>query len=210
MDLNILKEFQYIAKMAHENAKNKGFWDGEIKQGIRRNDGEMLSLIHAEIHELYEALLDSERLSTKIYNSKQCQDIYEYEEELADIIIRLADMVLSHHWPIWDYFEFGTENLFYNKTLEQLHNLEDVPISSHQRDFLRANIICNFFHSCLGQITEALREPQQAIELICIKFASMVRMIAYLETQYGFRVNQAIGLKLEYNKQRPYMHNKQF
>ncbi|MEK7991808.1 MAG: hypothetical protein VSS52_012430 [Thiotrichaceae bacterium] len=208
MILDVLTDFKQIAQIAHENAKNKGFWDDEFKHGKPRNNGEILSLIHAEIYELHEALLNPSQVSKKIAYSKNTQVIYEFEEELADILIRLADMVLSRHWTIWDYF--AIESPFYHKTVQSLQDFEALSISSEQYDFVRANVICNFFHSCLGQVTEALREQHPPIHLICLAFSSMVRMMAYLETTYYFNINRAIGLKLEYNKHRPHMHNKQF
>ncbi|MCV6637421.1 hypothetical protein [Candidatus Albibeggiatoa sp. nov. NOAA] len=200
MDLDVIKDFKTIAQMAHDNAIAKGFWDDEIKHDKRRNDGEMISLIHSEVYELYEALLCPNRLSRKLAE----QHIYEFEEEVADIVIRLSDMVLRRGWDISN--EFETENLFYHQVIQQLANLENLP----HYHMLRANLICNFFHTCLGQVTEALREPQPPVDAICQAFASMVQMVAYLEITYDFNINHAIALKLKYNTARPHMHGKQF
>jgi len=87
------------AKAAHENAKSKGFFDGE------KNIGEMLCLIHSEVSEALEAdrkghysnvaemdvlnsIQDNEKF--KIAFCADCKS--SFEDELADIMIRVMDM----------------------------------------------------------------------------------------------------------------------
>lgn len=65
-----------LAAVLHENAKEKGFWDGEYS-----NDkiGNKLALVHSEITEVLEA----------IRKNKGSEEIV---EEMADTIIRLLDV----------------------------------------------------------------------------------------------------------------------
>ena len=87
-----------LAKEVHQNAKNKGFHEGE------KNIGEMLALIHSEVSEALEADRKGRECS---YNMKvmngwtKDQDFKEYfegnvkdtfEDELADVIIRVMDL----------------------------------------------------------------------------------------------------------------------
>ena len=61
-----------LVKLAHNNAKDKGFWDNP------RETGTLLALIHSEASEALEADRNGDRDN--------------FEEELADILIRVADL----------------------------------------------------------------------------------------------------------------------
>lgn len=61
-----------LCNRAHENAKNKGFWDKP------REFGTMIALIHSELSEALEA--------------DRHQDKENRAEELADVAIRLFDL----------------------------------------------------------------------------------------------------------------------
>ena len=65
-----------LAAVLHENAREKGFWDGEYT-----NDkiGNKLALVHSEVTEVLEA----------IRKSKGSEEVV---EEMADVIIRLLDV----------------------------------------------------------------------------------------------------------------------
>jgi NTP pyrophosphatase (non-canonical NTP hydrolase) len=88
-----------LAKEVHENAKAKGFFDKE------KNIGEMLALIHSEVSEALEAdrknkycMVDGEWLFNSLKSEGDFTDVYKdwvkgsFEEELADIIIRVMDL----------------------------------------------------------------------------------------------------------------------
>lgn len=85
-------------KSIHENAKSKGFFEGE------KNIGEMLALIHSEVSEALEA--DRKGRYSEIYvhvvNAWTQDDDFKksfkenvkdtFEDELADIMIRVMDL----------------------------------------------------------------------------------------------------------------------
>lgn len=87
-----------LAQEIHENAKSKGFYDGE------KNIGEMLALIHSEVSEALEADRKDRYCNVSIYTLNQIIDsdnfpeYYEhavkgrFEEEMADIVIRVMDL----------------------------------------------------------------------------------------------------------------------
>ena len=90
-----------LSTKVHENAKSKGFYDS------KKNIGEMLCLIHSEVSEALEA--DRNRQYSNINTSDKnvlmgwtsdidFQNDYKdkvkgsFEEEMADILIRVLDM----------------------------------------------------------------------------------------------------------------------
>ena len=62
-----------MVKLAHDNAREKGFWDQP------REVGTMLALIHSEVSEALEAHRNDAKPE-------------EFAEELADILIRIGDL----------------------------------------------------------------------------------------------------------------------
>ena len=89
-----------LAKKVHENAKSKGFFDSE------KNIGEMLCLIHSEVSEALEAdrndvycSLDGSQMNVLLgwVMDSDFSENYKlvkgtFEEEMADIIIRVLDL----------------------------------------------------------------------------------------------------------------------
>ena len=61
-----------LCRLAHENARNKGFWDNP------KEFGTLIALLHSELSEALEA--------------DRKEDIVNVKEELADVAIRLGDL----------------------------------------------------------------------------------------------------------------------
>jgi len=79
-----------ISADVHENARAKGFWEN----GVERNDGEMLCLIHSEISEALEALRNGNPPDNKL------PEFTNVEVELADAVIRIMDLAHARGWQV--------------------------------------------------------------------------------------------------------------
>lgn len=69
----------YAKSAMHKNAVAHGWWDKDVR------DGEFIALVHSELSEALEALRSGNQASKKIENYS-C-----FEEELADVVIRILD-----------------------------------------------------------------------------------------------------------------------
>jgi len=108
-----------LSKQIHENAKAKGFYDGE------KNVGEILCLIHSEVSEALEADMrnrytnrNSNPIESVDFNTFFVENVKNtFEDEMADIIIRTLDLCaykgIDIHWHIRAKMRYnaGRENL---------------------------------------------------------------------------------------------------
>ena len=70
-----------LCKKSHKMAVKKGFWDK------KRNDGEIIALMHSELSEVLEGLRKGNPPSGKI------PKFTSVEEEIADLFIRAGDYI---------------------------------------------------------------------------------------------------------------------
>lgn len=77
-----VERWEEISGEINKMAQEKGFWG----DGIHRNKGEMIALMHSELSEALEAVRSGNPQSEKI------PDFSNLEEELADCVIRIMDM----------------------------------------------------------------------------------------------------------------------
>lgn len=117
--------FNELAKQVHEIAKSKGFYEKE------KNIGEMLCLIHSEVSEALEADRKGRYASSANMNvlngwvrDSDFVESYEgwvkgtFEEEMADIVIRVLDMCGFKNIDIEAHI---AAKMRYNRTREKYH-----------------------------------------------------------------------------------------
>ena len=98
-----------LAQAVHDNARNKGFWDGE------RNIPASLAEIHGEVSEILDALKHGDPASEKIPGFKSS------EEECADVILRIMDLAEGRGWRV---AEAIVAKMAFNEGRERLHGKE--------------------------------------------------------------------------------------
>lgn len=99
-----------LCKKAHENAKNKGFWE------INRSWGELIALVHSELSEALEEARYKYSVNEVYYedDGKPCG----IPIELADACIRIFDICGAHGIDLEKAIE---EKMKYNENRPYKH-----------------------------------------------------------------------------------------
>ena len=106
-DLSIFAEiFNKVAEDVHQIAISKGWWEND------RNDGELISLMHAELSEALEALRAGNPSDDHIH------EFNGVETELADVIIRIMDYAGARGYRVGQAIE---AKINYNKGRSYKH-----------------------------------------------------------------------------------------
>lgn len=112
-----VQSLERMAARIHENAVNKGFWNGtpctSCGTPAPRNKGESLALIHSEISELLEEERVHDSQSEKIPNHTK------REEEAADALIRLLDYCHAYNLKLG---HAAIAKAIFNTTRPHMHN----------------------------------------------------------------------------------------
>ena len=95
-----------LCRISHKQAREKGFWDAE------RNNGELIALTHSELSEALEFLRHGNPKSDHI------PEFLGVEEELADAMIRIADMAYARNYKLEEAIE---KKLEFNKGRDYKH-----------------------------------------------------------------------------------------
>lgn len=186
-----LKGYNELAKAVHENAVAHGWWDEE------RSFAEIVALIHSELSEALEEYRSGKpfvyfAIETIQRDGKVIPEIrtdygdgnYTGEKpegivvELADVIIRILDYCGKRGLDIEEAAEGRRIMAFDKITLPELVT------------------------ECHCLLSKAYKEE----EARSLYFAWCINLIAFWVKENGGDLDEAIVLKHEYNKTRPYRH----
>ena len=156
-----------LQKEAHSIAKAHGWWDQE------RTFGDLIALVHSELSEALEAY--------RVCGIVDCP--HEHTEgagvasELADVVIRVADMAEWHQWAlkietdIWPLYSPASSS--FGGWIAELHH----------------------------RVSLAYDNPDKIWRL-----SRVVTLVQKMAAHYGIDLDAAIEAKMEYNKGRSYRH----
>lgn len=85
---DFIESFDAMARTAHKNAVDKGFWDKDV------NDGEKIALIHSELSEALEGLRHGNPPDEHLPEFRSA------EVELADAVIRIMDFAAGRGFRV--------------------------------------------------------------------------------------------------------------
>ena len=163
-----------LQQEAHAIAKDHGWWDEP------RSFGDLIALVHSELSEALEAYRDEvlpskpHLLSTKVAS------------ELADVVIRVADMAEHYNW-----------------------DLDAVPEPEEWMEFSPAKSFGDWMGLCHIHASDALIAawtPRERFTFPLVSLNLVVRTVQRMAAHYGIDLDAAIKAKMEYNRTREYRH----
>ena len=197
-----------LQKEAHAIAKDHGWWDTE------RTFGDLIALVHSELSEALEAYREREleaytppddvigqpgKLGTTrqphpfpgvggYVNVKVSTKPEGVASELADVVIRVADMAEHYHWDL---------------------DAVSIPEPEEWMEFSPPKSFGDWIGLCHIHASDALVKawmPPEMFQTPSVSLNLVIRTVQRMAAHYGIDLDAAIKAKMEYNRTRPYRH----
>lgn len=171
-----LKTINELCMEAYKTACSKGWYDPP------KEFGTSIGLIHTEVKEAYDA-----------------ENLEDYAEELADILIRIFDLCGYNQLPL----ESSFKNITYEITLEDVYSQLFYLNEEESKEYLLFKL-----HNMISTVLKIYSKKDDGTKSIKLSNAlvDICLYVLQISKTYNLAVIESMHNKMQKNKERPYKH----